>query len=563
MSEASPPEQSGTAKSEVPGTALFEGSPDCVKLLDPDGRVLAVNENGQCLMEIEDFGAIARKNWFEIWPEGASDKIKEALDVARSGGRKQFHAFCPTAKGTPKWWDVSVAPIYGIDGRLNGILSISRDITALRRANEEVQASRERFLLLLESSAEGIFGLDTDGRCTFLNASGSRMLGYQPDELIGRMLPDVIHQRNADGSPFPESACHLLNAARAGESIRAEDEVFWHKDGSSVPVAYSVSPMILNGQNTGAVVNFTNIADRKKAEAERLQLAKEVQAASDRMAEVFKQAPAIMCILRGPDHIFELVNQQYLQLVGRRDPIGLTVREALPEMEGQGLFELLDHVFQTGRPFSGNDIPVRIQRNANAPLEQRFLDLAYMALRDSDGKVTGILVHGIDQTHRKQAEAEIYESRERFQKVFSQAATGVVQADAEGRIVLVNRRFCEMMGYDEGELLGKNVEEITAPEYRPDTLAAVGKLVSGECSSVVLDKHYLRKDGTILLATSHVNALHGPNGENQGLVSIIIDVTESQRATERLRASEERYRTVFESMDQGFCIIEMMFDELF
>ncbi|WP_417921670.1 PAS domain-containing protein, partial [Christiangramia marina] len=91
----------------------------------------------------------------------------------------------------------------------------------------------------------------------------------------------------------------------------------------------------------------------------------------------------------------------------------------------------------------------------------------------------------------------------------------------------------------------------------PVTLDAVQRLAAGE-NSVIVDKHYLRRDGTRLPATSSVNALRGPDGEFQGLVAIVVDTTDSKRAAEKLRASEERYRTLFESVDQGFCILEMI-----
>jgi PAS domain S-box-containing protein len=267
-----------------------------------------------------------------------------------------------------------------------------------------------------------------------------------------------------------------------------------------------------------------------------------------------------MCVLNGPDHVFELVNERYLQLVGNRNPVGLTVREALPEIAGQGFLELLDRVYQTGEPFSGTDMPVMLQREPGMPIEQRFVDQVYMALRDADGQVTGLLVHGVDQTHRKQAEIGLQASRERFEKIVSQAATGVVEMDTEGRISFVNQKYARMLGYTADELIGRNVLEVTAPDSLQKTRATVAEVLR-EGVGTVIDKHYLRKDGSLMPATSSVNAIRGPDGDVQGVVAIVLDTTEEKRAAEDLRASEERYRTLFESMDQGFCIIDMLYDE--
>jgi len=161
---------------------------------------------------------------------------------------------------------------------------------------------------------------------------------------------------------------------------------------------------------------------------------------------------------------------------------------------------------------------------------------------------------------RRQAELALHESRERFEKIVSQAATGVVQMDTEGRITLANQKYCEMVGRSESELIGMSVAEVTAPQSRAETMDALERLMAG-ASGVALDKFYLRKDGSLLSATSSVNALRGPDGEFQGLVAIVLDTTETRRVHEQLRASEERYRTLFESVDEGFCIFEMLYDD--
>ncbi|KQQ88662.1 diguanylate cyclase [Massilia sp. Leaf139] len=277
------------------------------------------------------------------------------------------------------------------------------------------------------------------------------------------------------------------------------------------------------------------------------------------MADIFHQAPAFMCVLNGPEHRFELVNERYLQLVGNRDLVGQPVRQALPEIEGQGFFELLDGVYRSGEPYFGSDMPVMLQRHPGAPLEQRFVDLVYMPLRDADGRITGLLAHGVDQTERKLNEQRLFESREHFAKLVGQAATGVVETDAQGRFTLVNRKYCDMLGYTEQELIGMSVMEVTAPAARAASAAAVEGLAA-RGRGFVIDKHYLHKDGSLVPATSSVNALHGPAGDYQGMVAIVLDTRERQRTAQALRASEERYRTLFESMDQGFAVIELLFD---
>ena len=135
--------------SAIPLTAdfLFENSPDCAKLLDLQGNLLSMNRNGQCLMDVDDLSQICGLPWVSLWPGEPRQQIELALEQARQGQLGQFTAFCPTAKGVPKFWDVRVTPIHGADGQLQGFLSVSRDITTL----QELLRARERAGILADA----------------------------------------------------------------------------------------------------------------------------------------------------------------------------------------------------------------------------------------------------------------------------------------------------------------------------------------------------------------------------------------------------------------------------
>lgn len=122
------------------GELLFESSADCVKVLDPEGHLMRMNRNGQCLMEVDDFETVVGLPWADLWPEQTRASIHAEMEKARKGGVGRFFAFCPTAKGTPKYWDVCITPVRATDGTLEGLLSISRDVTPLQRT---VDALRE------------------------------------------------------------------------------------------------------------------------------------------------------------------------------------------------------------------------------------------------------------------------------------------------------------------------------------------------------------------------------------------------------------------------------------
>jgi len=135
-----------------------------------------------------------------------------------------------------------------------------------------------------------------------------------------------------------------------------------------------------------------------------LQRAEAVQAQSLQLRRLFMQAPSFMAVLRGPDHVFELVNNAYLQLIGHRDVAGRPLREALPEVVEQGFSDLLDKVLATAEAFVGRQIRVGLQRTPDAPLEERYLDFVYQPIIEDDGSVSGVFVEGVDITEQVQAQ---------------------------------------------------------------------------------------------------------------------------------------------------------------
>ena len=138
---------------------------------------------------------------------------------------------------------------------------------ARERALRELEESTEHNSLLLESAAEGIFGTDMEGITTFVNPAAASMLGYTTEELVGKPMHAMIHHSRADGSHYPRNECPMTSTIRHGVSIHVVDEVLWCKDGTPLPVEYHSTPILKDGRVTGAVVTFSDISARKKAEA--------------------------------------------------------------------------------------------------------------------------------------------------------------------------------------------------------------------------------------------------------------------------------------------------------
>jgi PAS domain S-box-containing protein len=166
-----------------------------------------------------------------------------------------------------KWIAVSTSPILDEQGNTQKIIHTIRDITEHKRAEEVRRENEEKIHVLLNSTAEAIYGIDMNGNCTFCNSSCLRLLGYRhPDELLGKNMHWQIHAKRMDGTLFPIDECPIFRAFKKGEGVHVDDEVLWRSDGTSFPAEYWSYPQIHNGVVVGAVMTFLDITERKQAE---------------------------------------------------------------------------------------------------------------------------------------------------------------------------------------------------------------------------------------------------------------------------------------------------------
>ena len=148
-------------------------------------------------------------------------------------------------------------------------------------AEDVLQQLRVQNELILNSAGEGIYGVNREGKTTFVNPAAAKMLGWEVHELLGQPIHEVAHHSKTDGTRYPPEACPILSAAREGGVHRASDEEFWRKDGTRFPVEYIANPIHEGSSIVGAVVTFTDITERKKAEEIRSRLLEKVISAQE------------------------------------------------------------------------------------------------------------------------------------------------------------------------------------------------------------------------------------------------------------------------------------------
>jgi two-component system, OmpR family, sensor histidine kinase VicK len=146
------------------------------------------------------------------------------------------------------------------------VLNHGIDVSEQYEAEVALHLATRQRELILEAVGDGIYGIDLEGRLTFINEAGARVLGYTAAELTGIDIHELIHHSHQDGTPYSKSTSPILQALRRNESIRMRDEVFWRKDGTAIPVEYSANPLVEEGHISGMVIAFQNVSERRRLE---------------------------------------------------------------------------------------------------------------------------------------------------------------------------------------------------------------------------------------------------------------------------------------------------------
>jgi formate hydrogenlyase transcriptional activator len=263
---------------------------EAVLLIDPyRDRIVQANPAAQQLLGYTQHSLLALRPSRLFCPDLAKMiSFSQAVLHQGSGWNNELHA--QTAEGELLRLEISASsPQEQADSLMIWTLRHYDKLEELRKTTEANSLHREGLerwksiesvfseferqnQLILNAAGEGIYGMDTEGKTSFVNPAAERILGWQADELIGRNIHKLIHHSYPDGEHYPDQNCHIFAAFRDGEVRHVEDEVFWSKKGKAIPVEYTSTPILEAGRLVGAVVIFRDISERKQAE-ERLRAA--------------------------------------------------------------------------------------------------------------------------------------------------------------------------------------------------------------------------------------------------------------------------------------------------
>jgi PAS domain S-box-containing protein len=272
---------------------------------------------------------------------------------------------------------------------------------------------------------------------------------------------------------------------------------------------------------------------------------------------MFEQAPSFMCTMRGPEHVYDFVNDAHRRLFNSADWIGKPARAAMPDLEGQGYFKKLDHVFATGKRFIGRASPLRFRYTPDAPEEERLIDFIFEPLRDEWGTIGGIFCEGFDVTEARRAELALRESEQRFHEIADAAPVIIWMSDESGACTWFNRSALDFTGRPmEAELGSGWADNVHSDDLEP--VLANFALAYERRESFHTTFRLRRRDGKWRILDEHAVPRFSADGSFMGFIGSCTDITEQHEAAEALRRSEQQLRLATESAEIGLWDIDLV-----
>ena len=396
-------------------------------------------------------------------------------------------------------------------------------------ATQRTQAAMKRLekqnTLILDATGEGIFGLDLEGRATFINPAGAAMLQWTAEEIAAQSMHALHHHTRADGTPYPREACPIHAAYRDGIVHRVVDEVFWKKDGTSFPVEYVSTPLRdERGELAGAVVSFSDITDRKRAAAALRAHEAQLQTIIENLTEGLVVSDLDGQVLQFNRAALDLHGYTAKDEWRRRLPEFADTFE-LAAMDGTVLPLEQWPLARILRGENLRDLELRI-RHLHAGWRKVF-NYGGTLVRDATGQPLMAIVTVSDITERKASEEQLRLSAQ----LLDSTSDSVFVTDFDGRFVYLNEAAWETRGYARDELLAMNLHALDVPEYEKYLEARFGELM--EKGQGVFESAHRRKDGSVM--PIEVSARLVEWSERKLVLATVRDISERKAAEEQIR----------------------------
>ncbi len=482
-------------------------------------------------------------------------------------GGEVLGSFCVIDLKPRHWTPREISVVRDLAAVVESEIALRDASGRANRLAEQTVRQQQQTAILLHALEEGVYGVDLDGACTFINRAALQMLGYRhEDEVLGHVMHDLIHHTRSDGSHYPKTECPIVDAIRTGDSVQLANEILWRRDGTPFAAEYSASPIQVDGRLVGSVLTFNDVTLRQDA-LRRLSVLFAVSrtlAATPHDAGVMTRALAAIGIGLGWDVGAFWAPER------SGDALRCAATWVAPSIQAEDFLRVSqDARFGRGRGLPGVTWQAaepqmvvdvardpRLVRRAEAALAGLQSAFAFPAM--ADGEVLGVIefyMRGSLQSgpslmqsvvtlgellgqflKRQATKQDLRLSRQAMEA----ASTGISISDAtlpSMPLVYCNPAFERITGYSQAEALGRNCRFLQGPDTAQPELDEVRAALREQRDCRVILRNY-RKDGSEFWNALTLSPVFGRGGVLTHFVGVQTDVTERRRAVEALAAAK-------------------------
>ncbi|HEX4229114.1 MAG TPA: PAS domain S-box protein [Bryobacteraceae bacterium] len=522
-----------------PFRAAFAEAAIGMAITDLDGHFLEVNPTLCRAVEYER-EELLHTNAFAITHPGDRARMGGLIGDMLSGEIPSFvmEKRCLKKSGGHGWLRTSVSPIRDSQGRPVRIAILAEEITDRKRIEQEMEQAHEalrqreaELRSITDNVPVMVSSIDAEGRFRRVNRVYEIVFGRPAESVVGKTLREV------GGEPHASIAEPYVARVLAGEAVRFESRIVNHRgELRDINVAYT--PQFgAAGKVIGYIAMVEDITERKAFESERTRLTTQLLVERAHLRAVLDQMPAAVLIADAASGETLLANRLVEEIFGRAAVDAVLLGD---------IDHPLARAIRTGEVVRNQEVLFRRQDDRLG-----VLSVSAAPIRDRDGKITAGAAVIQDVSANREAEAALQESEKRFRSFFDLAAVGMTQSlIPSGRFIAVNQKFADIIGYTREELLEKSYADLTHPGDREANLLLYRQLMDNEIPEFSTEKRYCRKTGEAVWVQTTVSAVRDVNRMPLYTVAVVEEITERKEAEQALRESEERFRTLAESLPQ-------------
>ncbi len=532
--------------------AIVENSLDGIYQVDASGKFTFINESfanifGYRREELLD------KHFSSLLSLATFPKVKEMVEEVLSGKDVRDEVLVQHKDGHEVPVNFSATPLKD-RGKVVGLAGILRDMTEHKRTDRALNESEEKYRALVEAagrSGEGIIIVqdvgDVEAALVFVNDEFCQIVGYSREESLKMSARDLI-------PPDEFGAVHdRYRRRQKGEEVNSHYEVnLRRRDGTLIPTEVGIGTMIYRGR-AATVVFLRDIAERKRME-------QALRQSEERFRDVLDNSLDMIYRLNLQAGRYDYVSPSTEKILGYspEEFVALTIEKGRALAHPDDLARLDENVIEliASKAGTSSSIEYRIRHKE---LGYRWVSDNRSVVYDDANNPVAVVGNLRDITERKDAEWELWRTRERLQLMFDSVQDGVCVTNLEGLITDVNPKGLEMYRDSaHGQLIGKSAFELIVPHERGKTVAEM-QIVLEQGTTGLIEHNVVRADGSGFLAEMHVSLLKDISGNATGFVTVLRDITERKKAEEELKESEERYRALVDTAGlagEGIMIVE-------